>query len=78
MSSCQKRSNDEETREEVKKLREAEVFTSSKNFLRDVVFNMCTLEGISGHIDTAFEVDRGKIIAQVLRDIVKELEEDDG
>jgi hypothetical protein len=76
MSSCQKRLSDAELQDEVKKEREGEILTASKIFIRDVVINMCALEGISGHIDSAFGIDRGKIIAEALKEVAKELEEE--
>ena len=75
MSSCQRKSDSEVVPEELKKERELEIYNLSKSFLNEVVMNMCALEGMSGHIDAALGIDRSTIIAKVLQDVAKELEE---
>jgi len=67
MSSCPSES-------EVRKEREQEVYTKSRDFLRRVVANLLVLEGISGRVDAAFKVNRKKILARVLREQADELE----
>jgi hypothetical protein len=71
MSSCPKSSDEEVIKED----REREIVEKSSVFLRSVVLNLCALEGVSGHIDRAFSINRPKILAKVLRDLAKELED---
>lgn len=66
-SSCQ---NDIEIRSK----REEEIYTRSKDFLRQVATNLCIPEGMSGKFDLAFKVDRQKQIARAMKDIAQELE----
>lgn len=67
MSSCQNEYED------VREFREAEVRTAAKQFLRQVVVNLCAPEGLSGHVDLAFNVDRKKIISEVLIELGEEM-----
>lgn len=53
--------------------REKEVYSKSKEFFRLIVQNMCLPEGMTGHFDIAFHIDRQKIIAKALIDLGKEL-----
>lgn len=75
MSSCQKKSYEIEMQDEIRDGRKKEISEMSTAFLRNVVINLCTPEGISGHIDIAFGIDRCKIISEVLYNLAKELEE---
>ena len=68
MSSCQKG---------FKKKRERDIYNQSKNFIKQIVVNMCVPEGFSGHVDLAFHVERKRIIAKALRDLSKELVDED-
>ena len=71
MSSCQKSSDEDFVKQE----REREITEKSSAFLKTVVLNLCALEGASGHIDRAFSINRPKILAKVLKDLAKELED---
>jgi hypothetical protein len=76
MSSCPKSDDPEVTidSQEIKKEREEEIRRVSKSFLMATVNNLCIMEGISGHIDAALEIDRRKVILSALIDLVKEME----
>lgn len=56
--------------------REQDVYDNSKIFFRHIVTNMCIPEGMTGQFDIAFSINRKKILARVLQDLGKELEED--
>lgn len=75
MSSCQ---NEAEVEEKTRKQREEEIRVRSKAFLKTIAENMCIPEGISGRIDVAFAINRTKIIAEVMVELGKELQQDDG
>jgi hypothetical protein len=72
MSSCQSDS------EEFREARIKEVRAAAKAFLKQVALNLCIPEGVSGRIDMAFGVQRKQVIAEVLQELGKELECDDG
>ena len=74
MSSCPKKSN-AEIEESFKAERMVEIHDKASKFLKGVVLEMCMLEGTGGNIDSAFKINRQPIIAKVLREIAKELEE---
>ena len=75
MSSCQKSII---TEDEARALREEEIHTLSKEFLRGVITNLCIPEGLSGSIDVAFGIERQPLLVEVLKELVKELEEENG
>lgn len=72
-SSCHNPSSEAE----VKAAREKEVEEKAHGFLRQVVGNLCIPEGITGRVDMAFHVNRRLIIARVLRNLAKEIEDGD-
>lgn len=55
--------------------RHQEIKEKGHRFLKQVALNLCVPEGISGKIDLAFKIDRKKLVAEILRDVAKELEE---
>ena len=65
-------------KEHIEIAREKELRSISYAFLKQIILNMCILEGTGGNIDSAFKINRQLIIASVLKDIAKELEESNG
>lgn len=78
MSSCQKNDDIELDAEEVKKSREEEILVVSKSFLMGVIDNLCVMDGISGHIDAALEIDRRAVILRALKEITIDIGENYG
>lgn len=72
MSSCQKSEKDE-ILQEIKEQRVEEIKKVSYSFLSDVINNMCVLEGTSGKIDMALDIDRRSYIYQALKQLVKDM-----
>lgn len=62
--------------QEVKEGREKDIEDKATAFLRQVVQNMCVPEGINGRFDLAFKINRRQIIARVLKQLSKELEDE--
>ena len=63
--------------EEVKVERIKEIEKKAEKFLRNVVFSMRVFEGISGRFDIAFKINRGPIIARIMRKLAKEIEDEE-
>lgn len=62
--------------QEVKAAREKDIEEKATTFLRQVVQNMCVLEGVNGRFDLAFGIKRRQIIARALKSLAKELEDE--
>lgn len=74
MSSCP----NEDLARKVEENRRSEIREKSRAFLKQVVMNLCIPEGQSGRYDLAFHINRAPIIAEVLREIAKELDNEAG
>lgn len=71
MSSCQKSII---TEDEAKDARIGDIKKATKQFLNEVIFNLCLPEGPSGRLDMAFNINRAKVILEVLKELSEELE----
>jgi hypothetical protein len=62
---------------QIREKREEEILEKGKEFLWQVAYNLCIPEGISGKIDMALKINRQKLVAQMLRETAKRLEEEE-